>query len=109
MYARDAGGAAEGTVVVRIIGTQVACTEGLKDTWREVAVWTAGQLKARFGDGVVVEYFDLFDPDCPTLPAGAQLPMVIVNGEVLSSGGKISVPAIRKRLEQLGLYSLAVS
>jgi len=33
------------------------------------------------------------------------LPLVLVNGEVLSSGGKISVPAIRKRIEALGLTS----
>jgi hypothetical protein len=90
------------TIVVHIVGTRVACADGVKDTWREVAVWTAGQLKARYGPKVVVEYFDLFDPNCPPLPPDAQLPMVAVNGEVLSSGGKVSVPAIRKRLEQLG-------
>jgi hypothetical protein len=99
----------EGAMVVRIIGTRVACAEGLKDTWREVAEWAAGQLGARFGDGVRVQYFDLFDADCPSVPPDAQLPFVVVNGEVLSSGGKISVPAIRKRLEQSGLCPVAVS
>jgi hypothetical protein len=48
---------------------------------------------------------DLFDPACPPLPPDAQLPLVLVNAEVLSSGGKISVPAIRKRLEAFGLKS----
>jgi hypothetical protein len=28
---------------------------------------------------------------------------VVVNGEVVSSGGKISIPAIRRRLEVMGL------
>ncbi len=46
----------------------------------------------------------LFDPACPPLPPGAQLPLVFVNGEVLSNGGKISAPAIRRRLEALGLH-----
>jgi hypothetical protein len=88
---------------VHIIGAPVACAEGVKDTWREVAKHAADQLIARFGDSVRVQYFDLFDPDCPTLPDGAQLPLVIIEGEVLSSGGKISVPTIRKRIETLGV------
>jgi len=87
-------------VVVRIVGTPEACADGVKDTWREVAVWAGGQLKARFGDSLAVEYFDLFDPDCPPMPAEAQLPLVLINDEVVSSGGKVSVPAIRKRLEE---------
>lgn len=90
-------------IVVHITAAPVACSEGMKDTWREVAMWTARQLRARFGDVVRVEYHDLFDPDCPPLPPGAQLPLVTVNGQVLASGGKISMPAIRKHLEGLGL------
>lgn len=86
-------------VVVQIVGTPVACTDGVKDTWREVAALTGDQLRHRFGEAVRVEYFDLFDPACPPVPSGSQLPLVFINGEVFSSGGKISVPAIRKRLE----------
>ena len=56
---------------------------------------------------VRVDYYDLFDPACPALPMGAQLPLVLVNGEVLSSGGKIAIPAIRRRVEALA--SLDVS
>ncbi len=89
--------------VVQIIGAPVACAGGVKDAWRDVAAWAAGQLKTRFGDQVRVEYFDLFDPACPPLPPNAQLPVVLVNGDVVTSGGKISVPAIRKRLEALNV------
>ena len=89
--------------VVHILGAPVACAEGVKDTWRDVAKHTADQLMARFGDQVCVRYFDLFDPDCPTLPDSARLPLVLLNDEVLSSGGKISVPAIRRRIEALGV------
>lgn len=88
-------------IKVQIIGAPIACADGVKDTWRDVAHWAAGQLKARFGEDVQVKYYDLFDADCPSIPAGAQLPLVLVNGEVLSSGGKISVPAIRKKIEAL--------
>jgi len=89
--------------LVRIVGAPVVCASGVKDTWREIAAWAAGQIHARFGDQVQVEYFDLFDPACPPLPSGAQLPVILVAGEVLSSGGKIVLPAIRQRLEALGL------
>ena len=44
------------------------------------------------------QYSDLFDADCPALPPEAQLPLVMVNGELLSSGDKIAVPAIRKQV-----------
>ncbi len=90
-------------VVVQIVGAPVACEGGVKDTWRKVAVWAAGQLVNRFGERVRVDYFDLFDPACPALPPNVELPLVLVNSELLTSGGKISVPAIRKRLEALGL------
>ncbi len=95
------------SALLQIIGAPVACAEGVKDTWRDVAQHAADQLRTRFGDSVQVRYFDLFDPACPPLPAGAQLPLVLLEGEVVSSGGKISVPAIRKRLEALGVESHA--
>ena len=93
--------------LVAIIGAPVACTDGVKDTWRDVAGWAAGQLTARFGPSVQVEYFDLFDPVCPPLPPGSQLPVVMVNGAIISQGGKISVPAIRKYLEVAGIEPLS--
>lgn len=93
----------ERPMVVQIVGAPVACAQGVIDAWRDVAKHTTNQLIARFGDHVCVQYFDLFDADCPALPDGTQLPLVMIDGEVLSSGGKISAPAIRKRLEALGL------
>jgi hypothetical protein len=91
--------------VVQIIGAVVgACDGEVKDTWRELAAWAGDQLSRRFGETVRVEYFDLLDPTCPSLPADARLPLVVVNGEVVSSGGKMSIPAIRKRLEAIGLH-----
>ena len=88
-------------ILVKIIGAPVACKEGFKESWREVAGWTAGQLQVRFGDRVAVNYFDLFDPNCPTIPPGSQLPVVFVNEDLISSGGKISVPLIRTKIEYL--------
>ena len=92
------------SVTVQISGAPIgSCAEGVKETWRPVADWAAGQLTARFGKSVQVQYFDLLDPACPPIPPGAQLPLVLVNGELLSSGGKISVPAIRRKIESLSL------
>jgi hypothetical protein len=86
-------------VIVHIISAPIACKDGVKDSWREVAKWTADQLKEHFGEAVDVRYFDLFDADCPPMPVNAQLPLVTVEGEVVSSGGKISVPVIRRKIE----------
>ncbi len=97
----------DGPIVIQIVGAPLACADGIKDTWRDIARHTADQLTARFGDSVHVRYFDLCDPDCPILPPDTQLPLVLIDGEVLSSGGKISVPAIRKRLEAQGVESHA--
>lgn len=89
------------TINVQIIGAPIACKDGVKDTWRDTAAWVNGHLRQRFGELVDVTYFDLFDPDCPPIPPGAQLPLVLVNGAVLSSGGKISLPDLRKHIEHL--------
>ncbi len=88
-------------VLVQIVGAPVACADGVKDTWRELATWAAEQLRHSCGSGVKVKYFDLFDPAGPALPAGAQLPLVIINDEVFSQGGKLNVPAIRRKVETL--------
>ncbi|MEI7770584.1 MAG: hypothetical protein WCI67_11370 [Chloroflexales bacterium] len=86
-------------VLVQIVGAPVACATGTTDAWRGVATYVAQQLALRFGDTVRVVYADLFDADCPPLPEGAQLPLVLVDGVVLSSGGKIRVPTIRCAIE----------
>lgn len=96
-------------VMVTIIGVPVACKDGFKDSWREVADWAAGQLKARFGESVEVEYYNLFDTDCPSIPPDAQLPLVLANGKMISSGGKVSVPYIRKYLEASGVKATRTS
>jgi disulfide oxidoreductase YuzD len=89
------------TVLVQIIGAPIACKEGVKDSWREVARWAEDQLKRRFGEAVQVKYYDLFDVDCPSMPNEAQLPVVLVNGETTINGGKISIPVIRRKIEIL--------
>ncbi len=93
-------------ITVAIVGAPIACAEGVKETWRELADWAAAQLRTRYGNQVDVVYYDLFDPACPPLPAGGQLPLVTVDGETVISGGKLAMPVIRRRLEALGIQPI---
>ena len=85
-------------VLVQIVGAPIACKEGVKDSWREVSGWAARQIRSYFGDDVQVKYYDLFDADCPPVPTGSELPLVLVNNGVVISGGKISIPVIRSEI-----------
>ncbi len=91
---------------VQIIGAPIACRDGVKDAWRQVADWAEKQLRVHYGDMVCTEYFNLFDPNCPSLPEGAQLPVVLVDGRIVISGEKISLPVIRKYLDRLGVKAI---
>lgn len=90
-----------GPVLVQIVGAPIACKEGVKDAWREIAEWASGNLHQRFGEEVRVQYFDLMDTACPPIPSGAQLPLVLINNDLLTSGGKIFVPMIRRKIETI--------
>ena len=86
-------------IEVKIVGAPVACADGVKELWKDVAAWAGGQLYARYGSKVITHYFDLFDPECPALPLESQIPVVFVNEKLVSSGGKVSVPLIRREIE----------
>jgi disulfide oxidoreductase YuzD len=90
-------------IEVVIVGAPIACADGVKDTWRELAGWVAAQIEHRFGDQVQIGYQDLFDSACPPLPPEATLPVVFVDGEVVSAGGKLSIPLIRRAVEARGV------
>lgn len=91
------------TVTVEIVGVPVACGDEVRDTWREIASWASRELERSFGDAVRVEYHDLFEAGCPVLPADANLPIVLIDGEPIGMGKKISLPAIRKALTIRGV------
>lgn len=103
-----------GAVNVRVFGVPSAndCDCGTQSTtWREATAWVERSLKAHFGEQIRIEYYDLFGDAVDTFPevldlvarGEAQPPLVFVGDELLSSGGRISGPAIRRRLEALGL------
>ncbi len=98
-------------ITVRVFGVQTADSCAPKDGWRDATEWTANALKKQFGEQVRVEYYDLFSAALDDFPKVLELishgesqpPLVFIGDELLSSGGKISAPAIRRRLETLGL------
>jgi disulfide oxidoreductase YuzD len=103
-----------GIVTVRVFGvpTTSGCDCGTNTgTWRDATEWVARALRTRFGDQVRVEYFDLFLDAPDAFPQVMELvargeakpPLVFVGEELLSAGERISGPAIRRRLEALGL------
>ena len=101
----------EGPFVVRIFGTPVACKDGIRDAWRRTASFVGNALQVRFGYQVKSEYYDLFSPDMERFPqvlalvanGQGRIPLVFIGDKLLSSGGTISIPDIRRRLEALGL------
>lgn len=95
--------------VVQIVGAPIACAEGVIDSWRTTAAWAADQLRVRYGAAVRVEYYDLFDPDVPVLPEQGALPVIIVDGIAIATGGKISIPAISRQLEAGGLQRIGAN
>ncbi len=104
----------DGVITVRVFGVPTPSNCGPQDGWREATEWIARSLKTRFGEQVHVEYLDLFTaaldgfPNVIELVASgeAQPPLVFVSDELLSSGGRISGPAIRRRLEILVLAAV---
>ncbi len=91
-------------ISIQMIGAPIGvCGGGVEDAWRKAAQLVTRQLYHYFGDQVNIEYFDLLDPNCPALPPNSQLPLVLVDGRVLSSGGKLSTSALRRHLEGLGI------
>ncbi len=98
-------------IVVRVFGVRTADACGARDGWREATDWLARSLKTQFGDQVCVEYVDLFCQQADQYPVAIDLvssgretpPMLFVGDELLSSGGKLSGPAVRRRLEALGI------
>ncbi len=96
-------------VVVHIYGAPTACSTGVTDAWRDVATLMGRQWKERFGDRVDFEYVNLFGPEASRFPHvlaqvsqnNLALPLVYINDELFSSGGKLNGPAIRRRIEAL--------
>ena len=89
-------------VQIEVIGSLIACSEGIRDDWRDITHWLGKKLNAQYDGQVEVKYYDLFDESKPELPENARLPVVMINRTVISQGEKISIPKIRDHLTNLG-------
>ena len=88
---------------VLVVG--VAPYEGCSSTktWRAAADLVQSRLADRFGEAVGFEYIDLFSPEMAHHPeiealieAGARAPLVLIDEEMQSFGGKLHVSAIER-------------
>ncbi len=94
-------------VAVRIFAVPMgACDPG--KTWKAAADMVARRLRERYGDAVRVEFVEIFSPASfvyqdilERVGRGEQAPFVTVNDELIQTGGKLSEPAIRRKLNEL--------
>lgn len=92
------------TCPVLIVGLPSAATCPPEKTWRSAAAFVTQRLHARFAEEVALEYVDLFSPEMgghPDVEAriaadGLVPPVVVVDGAVVSAGGKLNVSAIER-------------
>ena len=93
------------SVLVLGLPPAAGCAPG--KTWRAAAEYLHARLVARFGPVVHFAYADLFSaemgehPELETLVAeGTPLPIVLIDGVLRSSGGKLNVTAIERAVAE---------
>lgn len=91
------------TCSVLILGLPPAAGCASDKTWRAAAEYVRTRLVARFGSAVRFAYVDLFSaemgehPEFETLvAAGTPLPIVLIDGALGFSGGKLQISAIER-------------
>ena len=95
------------TCSVLILGAPptVGCTPG--KTWRAAALYVGERLSDRFGAALRFDYVDLFSTEMQGHPelerlitAGNALPLVLIDGDLRFSGGKLNVTAIERAIAE---------
>jgi hypothetical protein len=90
-------------VIVRILGAN--------DAWQGAADTARRRLTKAFGPQIQVESSTATSPGISPFPqalalirlGAAPLPLVFIGDELFSTGGKVMIPEISRRLEALGL------
>jgi disulfide oxidoreductase YuzD len=96
-------------VTIRVFGAPTACSGGVSDGWRSAALAVGDRLVQGFGDRVHFEYVDLLEPEMDRFPRVVerisserlQLPLVFIDDELFSAGGKLNGPGLRRRVGEL--------
>ena len=92
-------------IAVRVfVAPDASCGHGA--TWRAASALVLERLQRRFGPAVAGERVEVFSPRSFEFPetmaaieAGARLPVVTVDGQIVSEGGKLSERVIRQAVE----------
>lgn len=90
-------------VIVRIVGAT--------DAWQGAADQARRRLTTVFGPQVQVEYYTASSPEIGRFPqalalirlGNPPLPLVFIGDEIFSTGGKVQISEISRRLAALGL------
>jgi|YelNatPaOPRAMG01_1025707.scaffolds.fasta_scaffold64684_2 disulfide oxidoreductase YuzD len=77
-------------------------------TWETAANWLRERLDKRFGWQVRLQYVELFSPESFAFPdvmeaiqqGRHQLPIVLVDGEIVLSGGKLNEGLITRHVRE---------
>jgi len=93
-------------VTVRVFAApDASCGHG--PTWSSATAFMATRLRRRFSDQVVVEHVEMFTarsfefPDVLTaIQGGSPLPIVVVDGRIVSEGGKLPEPIIGRAVAE---------
>lgn len=93
-------------VTVRVFAApDVSCGHG--PTWSAATSYMGSRLRQRFGDRVVVEHVEIFTarsfefPDVlAAMQGGSPLPIVVVDGRILSEGRKLPEPDIARAVTE---------
>ena len=92
-------------VEVRVfVAPDTSCGHGA--TWSAASALVLDRLQRRFGAAVAAEHVEMFSPRSFEFPetmaaieAGARLPVVTIDGRIVSEGGKLSERIIREAVE----------
>jgi hypothetical protein len=92
----------EQAVAVRVFAApDASCGHG--QAWSAATAYIGTRLRRRFGERVAVEHVEIFTPRSFEFPdvlaaieAGSSLPIVQVDGRIVSEGGKLSESVIAR-------------
>lgn len=101
-------------VLVVGVAPYAGCSSG--NTWRAAGQAVRARLASRFGPAVRFDYVDLFSPEMlrhPEIEAcvaeGAVPPIVLIDGALQSSGGKLHISAIERAVAERLTVPVGVS
>jgi len=94
-------------VTVTVLAAASAPCNG-KMTWEMATAFLRERLNRRFGSQVTVHYVELFSPESFAFPAVLegiqqekhQLPIVLVNGSIVSDGAKLNEDVISRYVRE---------